>query len=152
MARSAIDAAKQLLGLLKDTAVDLKTDFEEESKFQRWRILTGLTLLVDVVATFIAVLVLASSGAAYEAWLETSGPASLLMIRRSSDETHRGVELRLDDRYRATVELKGRSSGFPIGAVFTDAEGFGPSTDYRPRRLEVIVDGDRSAVPIGPKR
>lgn len=152
MSNSALTRLKALLGLIKDTASDLKSDFAEESRFQKWRIITGLVFLADVLATIVAVLMLAASGLAYEAWLETTGPASLLMIRRDTDEPIRGVELLLDDRYRATVELKGRSTGFPIGAVFHDAEGFGPSSDYRPRRLELVVDGDRKLVPIGPRR
>lgn len=152
MAQSAVDRLKELLGLIKDTAVDLKTDFQEESKFQQMRILTALVFLVDVVATLVVVFVLAGGGAEYEAWLESSGPSNLLMIRRSTDDLERGVEVLLDGTYKATVDLKGKSAGFAMDAVFEDPNGRPPSRDYKPRRIELVVDGDRVSVPLGAKR
>lgn len=152
MAAPAITKLKELLGLIKDTAVDLKTDFAEESKFQKWRIVTGLVFLVDVVATFVVVLLLASGGESYQAWLESGGPTNMLMIRSDTDRVQKGVEVLLDGKYRAVVDLRGRSTGLAVGSVFADEEGFGPTGDYRPRKVELVIDGDRVTVPLGAKR
>lgn len=152
MASALLHKLKELLGLIKDTAVDLKSDFQEESKFQQMRILTGLAFLVNVVATVGMFFVLAGSGRGYEAWMESTGPSHVLMIRRDDDDTEHGVEVVLDGKYRATVKLEGRASGFALDAVFVDPEGFVPARDYRPRKLELVIDGDRMSIPLGAKR
>ena len=152
MSASLVHRLRELLGLIKDTAVDLKTDFEEESKFQQMRILAIVAVLVDVVATAIVFVVLAQSGGGYEAWMETTGPSNVLMIRRGHDDLEPGVEVVLDGKYRAKVDLKGRASGFALDAVFVDGEGFVPARDYRPRKVELFIDGDRMSVPLGNKR
>ena len=105
---------------------------------------------LDVLLTFVFISVSSAPSTDIKVWFETGVPSNFIMVKTFSDTHLEDVEIVLDGLYFFTKSsLAAGTSGLPIESVFLSADETVPVDGYRPRHVELKIDGEHFKFDLG---
>ena len=141
--------------LLQDVIAALrgvKAGYDRENKYAKMRIWVLGVFGIDVVATLLAVFVIAGPSLNVTAWFEEGFPSNLVVIQNNG-RVLSDVSVVIDGKFHAEIdELDHGATGLEIDRQFRGASDSAPDRAYRPSMLEIRAGSNRVELRLSEKK
>lgn len=133
-----------------DAFGNAKAEYGTRGRYFQMRVWVIAAFVVNAIVT-LAYVLLAGGPAQLEASFEVGVLSNIIIIHNKGDALP-AATITLDGRYEATIDpLESGANGLQVDREFRDGDGKPPKSDYRPKRLTVVSDGDTHALSLSGK-